>query len=266
MARSKQRDFVSVIDAVRIDPLLTRTTAFTTDSRTPSVVLMFDSRIAHDQTRELRVVPLASDGEPVALDVKRGLDSGAANTFDVTCRMGAGGDKLMSIATVTIDFTRPPFSTDTDEPSDAQRSAMAEAFLVRLRDRTLDACAAALWSQQADPVLIPVAGAPHTAQAIAANLPRSAAVPAQPSRYRWLTRSALGLAGIVVMSLVAAAFLPRRLPDELAGIDPAIRQQMEAAGVKGMANPAAVNVTEQTLHAMGLDPGRAANLGCLAKQ
>ena len=128
MAKSQQRDFVSVVDAVRIEPLLARTTAFTPDNQAANVVLMFDSRIAHDRTRELRVVPLANDGAAVALDVKRGQDVGSSNTFEITCRVGASGSQLVSIATVTMDFTQPPFATDADAPTDAQRNAMADAF------------------------------------------------------------------------------------------------------------------------------------------
>lgn len=74
-------------------------------------------------------------------------------------------------------------------------------------------------------------------------------------------------AAIILLIFGLSGLMGKKEVDPFAGIDPQLRQQMEAAGLRGAANPAAANVTEQTLKAMGLDPGKAAtNSGCIAGQ
>lgn len=83
---------------------------------------------------------------------------------------------------------------------------------------------------------------------------------------KWAPRL-IGLAVVALLVYGLSGLFSKKDPDPLAGLDPQLRKQIEAAGVRGATNPAAANVTEETLKAMGLDPGKAAtNAGCLVGQ
>lgn len=239
-------------------------------------VFLFDSGLAfqRERTLEFRHVTLSS---VVRFAVTAAEDVATNPDVIRLCLVGVstGGADLFEKIEIVLDlswFTAecgssiPPSSLARRMLVDAVRSAVVgactQAWLSALSSQKVICDEEPIQAQAAAGGALPLA-APTRAMR-AARVATPGRVSAGRSKvFKWgglvlvLALLVYGLSGLV--SRKGAQ------PDPFAGIDPEVRKQIEAAGVNGSNNPAHANVTEQTLRSMGLDPGKAANIGCLAQ-
>jgi len=282
MAKAPAFDPKRIAASVPIEPLVTRTVDHLREQG--AMVLLFDSRLETDSTRALHTIvisPQQVSGKTSSrglLSVEKAERDGVADRFLIQYAEGEGQEEAQTLAVVTVDFSRQPYTTAFQLLQEDQRDAVADAFCVVLRDKVLGAFAEAMWSEStaASPEAAAIAERPpgsgnvrpfRSIRASATRRVQSATLPAAGNRRRLLAKGATVAAVLGLLVWGASGFVGhKREPDMFAGIDPAVRAQLEASGLKGSPTSAIPNVTEQTLRAMGLDPGKAAsNLGCLAK-
>ncbi len=289
MAKAPAFDPKRIAASVSIDPLIVRTGGPLADGAHGAVVLLFDSRLEHDVSRVLHTIVIRPKASATAstgvfcgvIEVRKAQRDGVVDRFLIQYVDGQGeaAPAAETLAVVTMDFSRAPFTTPFQLLQEDQRDAVADAFCSALRDKVLAAFAEALWTEPREAAAEPLA---EVARVPSPSVPRvssaarfavrrlpSISVPAGGGRLRWLGRGAAVASVLALMVWGATGFVGhKREPDLLAGIDPAVRAQLEAAGLRGSPTASPIpNVTEQTLRAMGLDPGKAAsNLGCLARK
>jgi hypothetical protein len=255
---------------------------------------LFDSGIAFDLTRSLVRFRIDAFVTDAAVHIDQRNVEANRYAFDLTlqpqpadaCAVPDAGTALLSefstsdakpLATITIDFDQPPFvltPQNAASPARPTSDALAAAFLQRLRTQVFAAFAAAIAGTQPARCAAGLCGAGHVEEGpvvgkragLAHSPTTSFNAPTGRSRRRWLKPTAIAVVVILLAYGLFGALLKPAASDPFAGIDPSVRKSLEAAGLRGANNPGLVpNVTEDTLRAMGLDPGKAADLGCLAK-
>jgi hypothetical protein len=226
------------------------------------IELMIESGILGDIHRNLSIVKI-TESEPVFEMTEGALD-------------GDHQGVLLRLSVKDRGLMQSRFITDVGVIWPNIDAEMRQHFVHRARQIFLSRIAAALANPASlileDSVQFHAVSnrlheaAPHQASTVLLSSP--AAVPVKKSVRRFLPW-AVGLSVAALLVYAVTGLLPnaQREPDPLAGLAPDLRQQIEAASLRGSNSPAPANVTEQTLKAMGLDPGKAAaNAGCLGVQ
>ncbi len=240
---------------------------------------LFDSGLAfqRDRALELRRVTLSGMARFAVVAAEDAATDPDSVKLSLVCVSTDGSADLFEKIEIVLDLSW--FTAECGSP--IPPSSLARRMLVdAVRSAVVGACTQAwLAALSSDKVL----SGHQQVQGEAGGYVASAALPALPARttrsarvpspgrvnvgrYKWLKWGGL----ILVLALLAyglSGLVSRKSaqPDPFAGIDPEVRKQIESAGVNGANNPAHANVTEQTLRSMGLDPGKAANIGCLAQ-
>ena len=216
---------------LNIDPFIR---VISKGEREASFEMVIDSRITCDVARRVSVVKITETNPVFAIDDLSGEDDGLYASLSV--RDGAS-DTARNLAAIKIP---------------ANFVSNKNLLMGELRNVFLDRIAESIASQN---------------QNFQLAAPTERLIIQEKNRGRrpvlsWL----VGVTALIILIYGLTGLLPKKDPDPFAnlGLDPQVRAQIEAAGLHGAANPTSVNVTEQTLRAMGLDPGKAANMGCLA--
>jgi hypothetical protein len=277
MAKQSPADPSKIIDQLPIDPLVVRTALRGPKSEATSVTLLFDSRLAQDETRALWAIEYTMGSVSVTSVESVAEAAACRRTFELTAAStDANSPSLQKMATITIDFAKAPFLADSPERAEL----FADRFLTKLRDRVLLAFADVLYVD-------PITADPEAAQrdtsppksAVSSHVPNSPvhqaarAVPPKIGnsgrageggtvRRRWLIRGGVTAAAVATV-LLGINLLGPKSNDPFAGQDP-MAAAIERGAFRGANNPAMPNVTVDTLKSMGFDPGKA-NAGCLAK-
>ena len=261
-------DSVATAEKIAFDPFVA---AFVVEKKddeaggasSSGLTLILDSRNEHDTSRAVVKTDITEVNPVFTLDCVKGQNS-FEWCFPLSVReQGAEGRELLRM---TYELQRKPFSISTE--ADAQE--LASALLKKFRADMLTELGEAVTGAQEQTKRMIVHNVGVQPLAASEIVPprkvrggsgvRTERSPAWKSPLVWFAALLVGAALVY-----GASGLFSEKDNSLAGVDPVLRQQMEAAGINGGNNPAPVNVTEQTLKAMGLDPGRAANLGCLAQ-
>lgn len=235
------------------------------------IAFLFDSQLQEDQHRSLRHLRIdPSAAEAFAIEVKYLTKSkGIFEIRTITAAVSQepeDADGGATVATIKLDLCAPPFH---DGPlSDEQIEALGHCVALKLRNTLLPAFADALLAGPQDVVVDAPAATSEQLRLVPAGKVRSASQSARTGGALRFAKPALAVAVLLLLGYGALGLLQERTAGEqyMASIDPIIRQQLKAAGLQGANNPAAVpNITEQTLKAMGLDPGQATSLSCLGQ-